>query len=272
MKRFLSVFLVGFTALAAGSAEARFGKKKSQPEPASSHEAEAVESNEPPSPSYSTGYTGYRQVRRSRPHWSVAYHSAVFVPAPVAVAAAPAVEDEAVEEPRAALRVGAGVEGQGFVNGFTLGVNVGLEGERWGLTASGQNIAVRKDDGTPGFDHLQVATAHVTFAFLTGRYGRLRVEGGADAAFAPDLIVVGPTAGLSGTIWIGGPFAIEGSTMVTPWPYLQLDAKLGAALGLGPVGLRAGVRLQVLDDRGLVGGVPNRDILFGPYVGAAVVF
>ncbi len=149
---------------------------------------------------------------------------------------------------------------------------LGIEADRWGFTASGQNIAVRADDGTDGFDHLQVASAHLTYAFVTGRFGRLRIEAGADAVFARHLIVIGPTGGLSGTLWIGGPFAIEGSVMLTPWPYRQLDARIGAAIGLGPFGLRAGLRAQLLDDRGLVDGVVHQDSFVGPYVGVSLVF
>ncbi|MBS1150177.1 MAG: hypothetical protein H6Q89_1875, partial [Myxococcaceae bacterium] len=192
---------------------------------------------------------------------------------PATVSVTEPAEPEPEPQPESpGVRLSAGLEGQGFRNGATLGVLLGLEGDRWGLNASGQNIAVLAEDGSGSFDHLQVATAHLTFAFLTGRYGRLRVEAGADAVFAPNLIVIGPTAGFSGTLWIGGPFAIEGSVMVTPWPYRQLDGKLGAALGLGPVGIRAGVRAQVLDDRGLVDGVIHQDSFLGPYVGLSLVF
>ncbi len=283
MTRLLSVVLVGVSVLGSGSAEARFGKKKAQPPPSSSHGAEAVGQNSagssPTSGGDGGGSSGYGHRHYRRSHGSVGFWTGAFVPrygygyavvaAPAPMAVVEPVEEE-VEQP-STIRLGAGLEGQGFRNGFTVGLTVGIEGDRWGFVASGQNIAVLWDDGR-GFDHLRVATAHLTFAFLTGRYGRLRVEGGADAVFAPDLIVVGPTGGLSGTLWIGGPFAIEGAVMVTPWPYQQFDAKLGLALGLGPVGLRAGARVQVLEDPGLVDGVPNRDVFLGPYVGLAIVF
>ena len=60
--------------------------------------------------------------------------------------------------------------------------------------------------------------------------------------------------------------------MGSVWPFRQLDYKVGAAVGLGPVGLRAGWRTQVLDDMGLVDGVDHRDVFMGPYVGLAFVF
>lgn len=263
MTRQIAVVLAGFAVLTAVPAEARFGKRGRPPQP-----------QVQPAPAPAGGF-GPRY--HARPRWR-----GVFVPtygygygyAVAPVAAAPVVVAEAPVEADQGpgIRLTTGLEAQGFKNGFTLGALVTIEGDRWGFSASGQNIAVLADDGRPGMDHLQVATAHLTFAFLTGRYGRLRLEAGADAVFAPNMISLGPTGGLSGTVWIGGPFALEGSVMVTPWPYQQLDGKLGAAIGLGPVGIRAGARVQVLDDRGLVDGVAHRDTFFGPYVGASFVF
>jgi len=176
----------------------------------------------------------------------------------------------AVEEPP--LRVTAGAEAQGYLTGFTLGVNAAVEGVRWGFAATAQNMAIRKDDGSSGFDNLQAVSAHLTFAPLTGQYGRLRLEGGADAVFAPNLIAIGPTVGASGVWWVGGPIALEGSIMYTPWPYTQVDAKAGLGVGIGAIGLRAGWRFQMLNDQGRVDGTSHTDIYNGPYVGLSLVF
>jgi hypothetical protein len=287
----LSVVLVGLAVLTAFPAEARFGKKSEpsepQTKPSKTHEAEPVTAspgNSGGSSSSSRGshysgsrrHSGHSGYRRSHRY---GFWAGAFVPSYAVVYAAPpsqvVVAQPVPEEPEPespGIRLTAGLEGQGFRAGFTLGALVAIEGDRWGFTGSGQNIAVLAEDGSGSLDHLQVATAHLTYAFLRGSYGRLRVEAGADAVFAPDLIVVGPTAGLSGTLWIGGPFAIEASAMVTPWPYRQFDGRAGLALGLGPVGLRAGIRAQVLDDRGLVDGVIHQDAFVGPYVGASLVF
>lgn len=99
--------------------------------------------------------------------------------------------------------------------------------------------------------------AHLTFAFLTGRYGRLRAELGADTFFAQDLITMAPTGGLSGQLWIAGPFAIEGAVFATPWPIWQLDMRAGLVIGIDSIGIRAGFRSQILEDRGVVGGTPD---------------
>jgi len=213
--------------------------------------------------------------------WGYGYYSGWFVPpfgygygygyavAPIPVAGSA----EMAEEPPS-LRVTAGLEAMTYVvgeAGLTVGATAHFEGERWGVLLGGQNIAVASLEG-PGVDLLQQAQARLTYAFLTGRYGRLRAEVGADAVFASDLIVVGPSLGLNGTLWVGGPVALEGTVLVTPLPFWQLDYRAGLAVGLGPVGLRAGWRTQVLDDRGLVDGVVHRDVFMGPYVGASIVF
>jgi len=289
MTRQLSMIVVGLAvALGALPAEARFGKKSSSNPPESkSHEAEAVNAPSDDPGSSGGSYSAHRgQGRRYGGGrygygYGYGYWSGAFVPwygfgyaAPVVVVveAGPRLLPPEPEPEPAGVRLLVGIEGQGYRGGVTLGATVGVEGDRWGFFASGQNIAIEKDDGTKGYDHLQVATAHGTFAFLTGRQGRMRFELGADAVFAPNLIVVGPTGGLSGTLWLFGPLALEGSAMVTPWPYLQFDGKIGLALGLGPVGIRAGLRAQLLDDRGLVDGVIHQDTFLGPYLGVSMVF
>ena len=275
----LAVVVTGCMVLVGFPAEARFGKGGSRGSSSSSgahsHSSTPAGSSSSSSSggSYSSGY-GYR------PGWSLGLG---FVPAyrygyygygrgyGYGSVQPEVVETEPPAPPSTPLRVSAGVEAQGYLTGFTLGATASVEGDRWGFVASGQNIRARADDGRNGYDNLQVITAHLTFAFLTGQYGRLRLEGGADAVFAPNLFALGPTAGLSGVIWVGGPFAIESSAMVTPYPFIQLDGKLGAAIGVGPVGFRAGVRAQLLNDRGVVDGVVHQDLFLGPYVGVAVV-
>ena len=169
------------------------------------------------------------------------------------------------EEP--STRLVASFESQFFKDGFTLGAGVGVEFGPVSLGLSGANIAVKADDGTDGWDNLQQVSARIGFAFLSGRRGRWRAEIGADAMFAPNLTVVGPTVGTSGTFWITGPLAVEGSAYWTFYPYDQLDLRLGATVGLGPLGLRAGWRFQLLSDRGLVDTIVHTDLFNGPYVG-----
>jgi hypothetical protein len=154
---------------------------------------------------------------------------------------------------------------------LTVGVLANFEGEQFGVSIAAQNIAVKNQEG-PGYDTIQQASARLTWAFLTGRYGRLRAELGGDIFFAPSMTVIAPTGGVSGSVWVGGPVALEDSIFATPWPITQLDYRAGLAVGLGSVGLRAGWRTQVLDDRGVVDGEAHRDVFMGPYVGASFVF
>ena len=174
------------------------------------------------------------------------------------------------EEP---IRVTAGVDAMVFVqtqSGFTLGINGGFEIDRWGFNVAAQNISVASDDGALTVDQLQQLNLHLTFAAITGSYGRLKLEAGADTFWAQDLTVLAPTIGLSGFVLIAGPLAIEGSVMVTPFPVRQLDVRAGLAVGLGPFGIRAGWRTQILDDQGLVDGVVHQDTFMGPYLGVGL--
>jgi hypothetical protein len=155
--------------------------------------------------------------------------------------------------------------------GFTLGIHAALEGERWGFSASAQNIAVKaKDD--PGVDMIQQVNAHLTYAFVRTEHLRLRLEGGLQSAFAPSARFFGGGGGFSGSLWVAGPLVIEGSAIATVYPFVQVDGRAGLALGFGPVGIRGGWRVQVLDDRGLVDGVIHQDIFSGPYAGLSVAF
>lgn len=156
--------------------------------------------------------------------------------------------------------------------GFTLGINGAFEFERWGFNAMAQNIAVAADDGSGGVDNLQQVNAHLTFAFLSGTYGRMRIEAGADTIFAPSAVFFGPSLGLSGVLWIAGPFAFESSVYGTVYPFWQLDWKAALVIGAGPVGFKLGWRTQVLDDRGTVDGVTHRDVYMGPYAGIGFAF
>jgi hypothetical protein len=178
--------------------------------------------------------------------------------------------EERLEEDLANTRLVAGIESMFFGNGFNLGAAVGVEFGPVGLSITGANITVRADDGTDGWDNLQHVSGRVAYTFLAGLRGRWRAEAGVDAVFAPDIVVVGPTVGTSGSVWIAGPLAVEGSAYWTFVPYDQVDLRLGAAVGIGPLGLRAGWRFQLLSDRGLVDGVVHTDIFTGPYTGLSL--
>jgi hypothetical protein len=206
------------------------------------------------------------------PTFGYAYRPTFWAPAPM-ITSSP---QPGSGESEVSVRATANAEFQYFLGnqqrGFTLGLNGTFEGERWGGNVFAQNIAVQADDGTNGVDNIQQLSAHVSFAFLTGEYGRLRVELGGDTVFAPDVIVVGPTIGLSGVLWIAGPLALETSVYGTLYPFWQLDWRAAVVFGSGPIGLKLGMRVQVLDDRGVVDGVVHRDVFPGPWAGVGFAF
>lgn len=294
--RLARIVVVASLALASLPAQARFGKAGSTGTSASSSESSSPRSTGSGSTESGSAPATHAAVPvhsgqgRAPAHgvppsslgwggraWRHGYYSGWYVPrygyGYGFYAGPPLVSQEPVAQESTGVRFAAGLEAMTYVNGekgVTLGATAQLEGERWGLFAAGQSIAARSLEG-PGVDLLPQAQLRLTYAFLSGRYGRLRGEVGADGVFAQDVTTFGPSAGLSGTLWLGGTVAVEGSVLVTPFPFWQLDYRAGVALGLGPVGLRAGWRTQVLEERDLTGdGLVHRDVFMGPYVGVSV--
>ena len=182
-------------------------------------------------------------------------------------------EDELLEE--RALRATAGLEFIYFTNqerGYALGLVAGLEIDRTGITVGAQHLSVATDDGTSGDDTIQQLSVRMSYALLVGDRGRVRVEMGADTFFAPDITLFGPTAGFSGTLWLFGTVALEGSVMGSAYPFWQVDGRAGVVIGVGALGIRAGFRAQLLDDQGTVDGVAHRDVFMGPYAGLGFTF
>lgn len=269
--------------LHAGSAEARFGKggsggssggSRSSSSSRSTHAAVPVGSS---SSSSSSGGSSTSSGFFSR---RLGYFSGAFVPMygygysrPHAVVLMDDPDDE--EEAEVSLRATAGAEFLYFTNqlrGYAFGLNASLEGERLGISVSAQHLSVAADDGTSGNDTLQQVGARLSYAFLTGSRGRVRAELGVDVIFAADVVLLGPSVGFSGTMWIAGPLAFEASVCGSVYPFWQLDARAGLVVGMGALGLRVGWRAQLLDDQGVVDGVAHRDLFTGPYAGLGFAF
>lgn len=292
----LRTVILSMVILQAGVAHARFGKRNSggvvgsssssSSSGSSTHAAVPVDS--PRSGSSGSGSSSrgaYNPDYEYRPRsWSHGFYSGAFVPlygygygyymAPSPDVVVVNGQQQPQQEP-AELRVTVNAELGVFLTadrGYTLGVNGFFEGERLGVHILAQGIMVGADDGSGETDQLLQMTGKLTFAFLTGRYGRLRAEVGTDFISAPDLKVFGASLGLSGTVWLVDSLAFEASAWGTVYPFWQLDGRAGLVYGLGPVGFRVGVRAQMLDDRGLVDGQIHRDVFVGPYAGVGVVF
>jgi hypothetical protein len=263
--------------LTPGTAEARFGKRSSSKSSSESkvHDATPVDSSSSDddkdddsdsssdSSSSDTGSSIFTLISLlshsdSTPTYS-AYSSSSYRPEPVAA-------------PRSPVLVRMGVEGYVMHEGSAATFNLGIEGRRWGVAGVASSMRLGADDGTDTEDRVQLYSAHLTYALLSSELGRLRVEGGAAIARAPDVTFVGPSIALSFERCLFGALDVEGRGQLVPVPHLQMDAQVGLALHLGVFNVRGGWRWLVLDDRGHVDGERHRDVFTGPYAGIGLGF
>lgn len=258
-----------------GTSEARFGKRSSSSNSSSSskvHDATPVDSSssddddddDSSSDSGSSDSGGsiitlisLFSHSDSTPT-SSAYNSSSYRPEPAA--------------PRSPVLVRMGVEGHALREGSAAAFTLGIEGRRWGVAGVASSMRLAADDGTDTEDGIQLYSAHLTYALLSSDQGRLRVEGGAAIARAPDVTFVGPSIALSFERCLFGALDVEGRGQLVPVPHLQMDAQVGLALHLGVLNVRGGMRWLVLDDRGHVDGEQHRDVFTGPYAGIGLSF
>ncbi|HEX5749858.1 MAG TPA: hypothetical protein VFZ09_26745 [Archangium sp.] len=163
-------------------------------------------------------------------------------------------------------------EGLALGEGSAVGLNAGIEGERFGVALAGTGMRLPTDDGTAGEDKIDLFSLHLTLAVYADDQTRLRLEGGFASAKAPDATFTGPSLALSFERCLLGSLDLETRAQIVPAPHLQLDAQAGLALHLSAINLRAGWRVLMLDDRGLVDGVVHRDSFSGPYAGVGLYF
>ncbi|MFL5357795.1 hypothetical protein [Archangium sp.] len=162
-----------------------------------------------------------------------------------------------------------GLEGNFLREGGGVGVHLGVEGDRLGGFLRATGLSLKAGDGSGGADEISVTEVHLSWALVTGHWGRVRVEGGVAVAKAPDVTFVGPSVGVSAEVYLLNSLALEARTQVTPFPYRQLDAAGGVVWYVGGwrlLALRGGLRVLMLDDAGWVDGVVHQDVLPGPYV------
>lgn len=162
-----------------------------------------------------------------------------------------------------------GLEGNILREGGGIGLHLGIEGDQLGGFLRTTGLSLRADDGSGASDNISVTELHMSWAVLTGRSGRVRVEGGVAVAKAPDVTFIGPSVGVSAEVYLLNSLALEARTQVTPFPYRQLDAAGGVVWYVGGwrlLALRGGMRVLMLDDAGKVDGVVHQDVLPGPYV------
>jgi hypothetical protein len=273
-------------------AHARFGKggssggHSSSSHGSSSHASGSYHSAAPVAtarpyvgPSYGTAYPRYYSPAygwRSRYAWWYGYYPYYpifgygppygYYPYDYYVGAPPSV---AVGPSRIITTLGIDGQVQSSGGGSSIALNLGFEGQRFGVAGEFQSFFLKASDGI-STDNISLLNVYLTYALIASPHGRLRLEAGVTTAFAPDLVVAGPGIGLSAVASIWGPLGIEGSTHVTPIPYTQFDWQAGIGLGFGPVGIRGGWRRVYLNDRGLVDGISHEDAFSGPYLGVTV--
>ncbi len=165
-----------------------------------------------------------------------------------------------------------GVTGQAMGGGSALGLNLGIEGKRWGVDGALTAMSLPTDDGTEGEDRIGLYSAHLTYALYSSDRGRLRAEAGMAVAAAPDITFVGPSIAMSFERCLFGGLDVESRGQLVVVPYTQVDAQAGLALHMGILTLRGGWRWLLLNDRGLVDGEVHQDDFAGPYAGLGLNF
>ncbi len=262
----------------ASEAEARFGKRSNSSNSEEKEEKKDHEEKQPRRPVHDASAVGSRPPppppRPAPPSHVVVvepdYHPTYIVtPAPRA-RVAPSLYLEREDTVRSAFRLG--VDGGPMSEGVGMNLFLAFEGELVGLDGRVTGLSLPTDDGTEGSDSITVTGVHLTYAVLAEDLVRWRVEAGLSSAHAPDLVVLGPSMGTSLDVRLMRPLDLEARLQVTPFPYRQLDAQAGLAFKPSPFLVRAGWRMLMLDDAGLVDGVVHRDVFNGPYVGLGLVF
>ncbi|WNG35464.1 hypothetical protein F0U61_18660 [Archangium violaceum] len=281
---FLAVSLVG---LGSGSAEARFGKSSrpapSQPSPGSPSNG-GGRPHRPHNPYYGWPYGGYYGfygnpwvryyydpawawpfLGPGRPYYG-RYYDLMWrnrlTPRPSAQ-----VESASAHPIQADLTADASFVAQGYA----MGLGLQAEGKQLGFGIKLHMFNLATDDGSPGRDSISLLALKPSVLLVANDTLRVRVSGGLDMAFAPDVTFVGPGLGASTLLRLAGPLKLEASANLTPLPFVQLSGDAGLAVELGPVRLRGGYRAIYLDDQGHVDGHRNRELFAGPYAGLALV-
>ncbi|HEY3447162.1 MAG TPA: hypothetical protein VGK67_12395 [Myxococcales bacterium] len=193
----------------------------------------------------------------------------VAAPAPVIIVNAPPPPAKKDDEPRLGRFI-IGVNGGGDTSEVAAGVGLTIEGKRWGfnlnygMTVFDANLQTRKID-------LKLIDAHLVFAPIVGQRGRVRIEVGANAAYACGAFMIAPELGLSGDVRILGPLGISGYVRGSIWPYKRIDAFAGVMAQLSILRLELGwreMRLETTFDNGKM----VADRWGGPNLGVSVVF
>lgn len=160
----------------------------------------------------------------------------------------------------------------GFVReGYSVGLGLQVDGQRFGFGTRLDLFNLAPEDGGMGRDAISLFSLGPSVLLVNNERVKWRLTGGLDAAFAPDITMIGPGVGTSARLKVAGPLKLEASAHWTPLPYVQLSGDAGVGVDLGSLlKLRAGYRATYLSDQGLVDGIVNRDLFAGPFVGLSL--
>ncbi|OJH39581.1 hypothetical protein BON30_19005 [Cystobacter ferrugineus] len=155
-------------------------------------------------------------------------------------------------------------------NGYSVGLGLNVDGQRFGFGTRLDLFNLAAEEGM-GRDSIALFSLGPSFLLVNNDRVKWRLTGGLDAAFAPDITMIGPGLGTSARLKVAGPLKLEASAHWTPLPYVQISGDAGVGVDLGSVlRLRAGYRATYLNDQGLVDGIVNRDLFAGPFVGLSL--
>jgi hypothetical protein len=155
--------------------------------------------------------------------------------------------------------------------GYSVGLGLQVDGQRFGFGTRLDLFNLAPEDGGMGRDAISLFSLGPSVLLVNNERVKWRLTGGLDAAFAPDITMIGPGVGTSARLKVVGPLKLEANAHWTPLPYVQVSGDAGVGVDLGSLlKLRAGYRATYLNDQGLVDGVVNRDLFAGPFVGLSL--
>lgn len=166
-----------------------------------------------------------------------------------------------------------GLETQRLAEGKATNLYGSIESERVGFFGRISHFELPASRRPQDASVNRLTSLHLSWALVA--LPALRLRGEAGLAFITSQQVdslLGASMGLSGELHLLNLLTLEARAQLTPLPYRQLDASAGVALFMGPLALRAGQRLFVLDRKDPWRPFSPRDMLYGPYFSAGLAF
>lgn len=166
-----------------------------------------------------------------------------------------------------------GLETQRVAEGHSTNFYGSIESERLGLFGRISHFELPASRGSKEKSETRLTNLHLSWALVGLPMLRLRGEAGLSLISSQQLnSFLGASVGLSGEVHLLSLVTLEARAQLTPLPYRQFDLAAGAALFMGPLALRAGQRLLVVDKAALFSPISSHSVLAGPYFSAGLAF